>query len=151
LLDTRAAAAFIGVKYETLLRWREQRWRERRIGPPWVVIGRNCLRYRRAALESWLDRRTRGGKVENLKSRTVDALNAAIEERPAAPVKHGPSIATIHLWESGARCDIAGANENEALANQALVALIEPQIAEIERLVKAAIRWREIQIGGSRE
>jgi hypothetical protein len=35
-------------------------WRVRRIGPPWISVGR-CIRYRRSSVEQWLASRTSQG------------------------------------------------------------------------------------------
>ena len=35
-------------------------WRVRRIGPPWISVGR-CIRYRRSSVEQWLASRTSKG------------------------------------------------------------------------------------------
>jgi predicted DNA-binding transcriptional regulator AlpA len=49
LLNTAEAAAFLSLKCSTL-----ESWRSLRLGPPFVKLGRRCVRYRRADLEIWL-------------------------------------------------------------------------------------------------
>lgn len=50
-LTTKELAAYLRLESErTLLRWRQQR-----IGPPWVKAGHKVL-YRRADVDSWLER-----------------------------------------------------------------------------------------------
>lgn len=55
LLDTRAAAARLGVKPQTLEAWRVQG----RTAPAWVKIGR-CVRYVPADLEAFVLANRRG-------------------------------------------------------------------------------------------
>jgi len=54
LLDEKAAAAFLQLAPGTLSVWRSTG----RYGIPFVKVGRR-VRYRRADLENWLERRTR--------------------------------------------------------------------------------------------
>ncbi len=51
-LTTPEAARYLRVCERSLIRWRGLR-----IGPPWTRAGRG-VRYRRADLDAWLDRRT---------------------------------------------------------------------------------------------
>lgn len=53
LLDEQQAAAFLGLSSGTLRVWRSTK----RYDIPFVKIGRS-VRYRRAALEAWIDSRT---------------------------------------------------------------------------------------------
>ncbi|HVS15502.1 MAG TPA: helix-turn-helix domain-containing protein [Thermoanaerobaculia bacterium] len=53
LLDPRATAGLLGVRYATLATWR---WRGE--GPPYVKVGAT-VRYRLTDLEAWLAARTR--------------------------------------------------------------------------------------------
>lgn len=48
LIDENEAAALLGIEARTLRRWRIKR------GIPHVRLGYNCMRYRRADLEQWL-------------------------------------------------------------------------------------------------
>ena len=56
LLDTPAAAKEIGTEPSTLEVWRSTK----RYDIPYIKVGR-LVRYRRSALLSWLESRTRGG------------------------------------------------------------------------------------------
>ncbi len=53
LYDTQGAAAYLGgdkpLSERTLEKWRREGG-----GPPYVVIGSKCVRYRRSALEAFL-------------------------------------------------------------------------------------------------
>jgi hypothetical protein len=49
LLDTRTAAARLGLKPQTM-----ERWRWSGDGPPFVKVGR-CVRYREAVLEAYIE------------------------------------------------------------------------------------------------
>lgn len=49
LIKTTEAAAFLDVKPNTLVKWRQ-----REEGPPWVKIGAN-VRYAEADLRAWLE------------------------------------------------------------------------------------------------
>ena len=49
LMDSKAVAAYLGVKVETLAQWRL-----RREGPPFVKAGRS-IRYRLGEIQRWLD------------------------------------------------------------------------------------------------
>jgi predicted DNA-binding transcriptional regulator AlpA len=51
LLNTAKAAAFLTLKKSTLESWRYQRE-----GPPFVKLGKRCVRYRLSELEKWLTR-----------------------------------------------------------------------------------------------
>jgi len=52
LMDPANAAAYLGMKPQTLAGWRCQK-----IGPPWVSCGR-AIRYRRSDLERWINENT---------------------------------------------------------------------------------------------
>lgn len=52
-MDTRQAAAYLGISINTL-----NCWRSRREGPPFVKIGGN-VRYRLVDLDGWADGRRR--------------------------------------------------------------------------------------------
>lgn len=56
LMDTKSAAAFMGLAPLTLVDWRTKR-----VGPNWIKVGAAC-RYRRRDLEAWLDSRTMQGE-----------------------------------------------------------------------------------------
>ncbi|HUY39798.1 MAG TPA: helix-turn-helix domain-containing protein [Candidatus Binataceae bacterium] len=51
-LDERQVAALLGISLSSL-----QQWRHRRQGPEFMRVGR-LVRYRRSAIEQWLDSRT---------------------------------------------------------------------------------------------
>lgn len=52
LLRAEDVAEFTGLSVETLAQWRSQRK-----GIPFVKLSRNCVRYRQADLERWLNER----------------------------------------------------------------------------------------------
>ena len=54
LLDTRQTAAWLGVAPITL-----EIWRSKNRGPAYIVCGTRSIRYRRAAVTTWLDAQTR--------------------------------------------------------------------------------------------
>lgn len=54
LVDTREAAAFLGVAAVTLRQWR---WRRHPWQPPFLKCGTRTIRYRRQSLETWARRR----------------------------------------------------------------------------------------------
>ncbi len=60
LLTTQQAADIVG-----LTKWTLAYWRAQRLGPPFMLISRRCIRYSRAQLESWLKARihTEGARV----------------------------------------------------------------------------------------
>ena len=49
LLDTREAAAFLGLSATSL-----EHWRGLRKGPPFVRVGPRAIRYAQTDLEAWL-------------------------------------------------------------------------------------------------
>jgi excisionase family DNA binding protein len=49
LMSQQALADYLGVSVATV-----QRWRREDTGPPWLLVG-NRPRYRRAAVDSWLE------------------------------------------------------------------------------------------------
>jgi predicted DNA-binding transcriptional regulator AlpA len=49
MLTTQQVADILGVT-----RWTLAYWRAQRTGPPFMLITRGCVRYQRAALETWL-------------------------------------------------------------------------------------------------
>ena len=51
-LSSRETAAFIGINIRTLAGWRL-----RRVGPSFVRVSGNVVRYDRAVLQRWLDAR----------------------------------------------------------------------------------------------
>lgn len=51
LLTTKQLAEYLGVTARTL-----ELWRETRVGPAWVRVGRK-VRYRREDVEAWLESR----------------------------------------------------------------------------------------------
>jgi predicted DNA-binding transcriptional regulator AlpA len=53
LLRAEDVAEITGLSVETLAQWRSQRR-----GFPFVKISRNCVRYRKSDLDSWLAERT---------------------------------------------------------------------------------------------
>jgi predicted DNA-binding transcriptional regulator AlpA len=53
LLSAEDVAQLTGLSVETLAQWRSQRR-----GIPYVKISRNCVRYRKCDLDSWLVERT---------------------------------------------------------------------------------------------
>ena len=55
LIDTKAAAAYLGVAVATLTDFRL-----RGVGPNYIKVGR-CVRYRRSDIEAWLVSRTKQG------------------------------------------------------------------------------------------
>jgi predicted DNA-binding transcriptional regulator AlpA len=58
LLDTRGAAAYLGLRPATLESWRYTGGPAGG-GPPYIALGRRRIRYRRADLDAWLESRTR--------------------------------------------------------------------------------------------
>lgn len=52
LMTPKEVAEHLGIAEQTLTNWRSQR-----TGPPYVVVG-GRPRYRRAAVEKWLDEQT---------------------------------------------------------------------------------------------
>jgi predicted DNA-binding transcriptional regulator AlpA len=54
LLDTKQTAAWLGVAPITL-----EVWRVKRRGPDYIVLGTRSIRYRRSAVQAWLDAQTR--------------------------------------------------------------------------------------------
>ena len=50
LLTTEQAAALLQLSPRTLRRWRSEGK-----GPPWVALGSRRVRYRRAAIQAWLE------------------------------------------------------------------------------------------------
>jgi hypothetical protein len=50
LLDTRKAAAYLGLAAVTLRQWR---WRDAPGQPPFLRVGTRAIRYRRRALADW--------------------------------------------------------------------------------------------------
>lgn len=52
LLRAEDVAGITGLSVETLAQWRSQRK-----GIPFVKLSRNCVRYRQADLDSWLNER----------------------------------------------------------------------------------------------
>lgn len=52
LLRAEDVAGITGLSVETLAQWRSQRK-----GIPFVKLSRNCVRYRQADLDSWLNKR----------------------------------------------------------------------------------------------
>jgi predicted DNA-binding transcriptional regulator AlpA len=52
LLHAEDVAEFTGLSIETLAQWRSQRK-----GIPFVKLSRNCVRYRQADLDQWLEER----------------------------------------------------------------------------------------------
>lgn len=65
LMDTREAAAVLGVQPRTL-----EAWRLRGSGPRYVQVGR-LVRYRRAAIEQWLAERERSSTSERPEPQAV--------------------------------------------------------------------------------
>ena len=65
LMDTRQAAAVLGVQPRTL-----EAWRLRGSGPRYVQVGR-LVRYRRAAIERWLAERERSSTSERPEPQAV--------------------------------------------------------------------------------
>ena len=59
LLDTAAAAELLGLTPRAL----EER-RRRGDGPPYIRLGRTCVRYRLSDLEEWLSERTYSSTAE---------------------------------------------------------------------------------------
>lgn len=55
LLTEREVEAEYGLLAKTL-----RQWRYRGVGPAYVKVSGNCVRYRVAAIEKWLDQRTVG-------------------------------------------------------------------------------------------
>lgn len=55
LMDTQTTAAFLGISPLTLVDFRCKG-----VGPDVVRVGR-CCRYRRSAIEAWIESRTRKG------------------------------------------------------------------------------------------
>ncbi len=53
LISEKAAARFLGVSHRTLARWRRDS-----AGPVCIAISSRCIRYRRADLVSWADKRS---------------------------------------------------------------------------------------------
>ena len=49
LLTPRETAEILGIRHETLCRWRM-----RDQGPPFIKAGQRFIRYRRSAVEAWL-------------------------------------------------------------------------------------------------
>lgn len=52
LMDTKAAADYLGMSPLTLIDWRVKK-----MGPPWIACGR-AIRYRKSALDAWADANT---------------------------------------------------------------------------------------------
>ena len=65
LMDTREAAAVLGVQPRTL-----EAWRLRGSGPRYVQVGR-LVRYRRATLEQWLAERERSSTSDRPEPQAV--------------------------------------------------------------------------------
>ena len=59
LLTREQAAEYLGVKAQTLAAWASSR----RYGLPMIRVGRS-IRYRRADLDRWLDKRTVGAAAD---------------------------------------------------------------------------------------
>jgi predicted DNA-binding transcriptional regulator AlpA len=57
LLNTDQAANYLGLSVDTLQGWR-CRDPKRAGGPPFIKLNEITVRYRRCALEAWLDSRT---------------------------------------------------------------------------------------------
>ena len=55
MTPTECGAYLNGIAVATL-----SDWRVRRIGPPWISVGR-CIRYRRSSIEDWLASHTSKG------------------------------------------------------------------------------------------
>jgi len=58
LLDSKAAAKFLGVSFRSL-----EGWRVKGFGPKFVKLGK-LVRYRPAELTQWLNKRTRSHTVK---------------------------------------------------------------------------------------
>lgn len=52
-MDTRAAAAYLGLELRTL-----EDWRSKLTGPRFVRVSTRAVRYRRSDLDAWLDSQT---------------------------------------------------------------------------------------------
>jgi predicted DNA-binding transcriptional regulator AlpA len=52
LLSSEEVSLIVGLSIETLAQWRSQKR-----GIPYLKISRNCVRYRQADLDEWLQRR----------------------------------------------------------------------------------------------
>lgn len=59
LLNDKDAAQYLGLSVHTLRRWRVDPDRAKS-GPPFIKLN-HAVRYRRTALDSWLDQNTHGG------------------------------------------------------------------------------------------
>jgi predicted DNA-binding transcriptional regulator AlpA len=60
LIDEKKAALMLSLSTRTL-----QMWRFQGVGPRFVRISRNCVRYDHADLVAWIeDNKTQGGKVD---------------------------------------------------------------------------------------
>lgn len=53
ILTTCELADYLSLSERTLIRWRVQR-----VGPPWTKVGHH-VRYRKADIDTWLDRQRR--------------------------------------------------------------------------------------------
>jgi len=60
LLDPIAAGIYLGGEEKPLSVLTLCDWRTRRVGPPWVRVGR-LIRYRQADLDAWLESRVQKG------------------------------------------------------------------------------------------
>lgn len=60
ILKTREAAAYLRHSERSLIRWRNAR-----VGPPWIRAGGRIV-YRRADLDAWLTRRTVEPEMETV-------------------------------------------------------------------------------------
>ena len=56
LMDSKMAAAYLGVSAWTLVDFRYKQ-----VGPDWIKVGKS-VRYRRSALECWIESCTKKGK-----------------------------------------------------------------------------------------
>lgn len=61
LLTAKQAAELLGLPEATLAQWRSQRR-----GPPYIKLELRLVRYRRADLEEWIERRMVQTEVDNV-------------------------------------------------------------------------------------
>jgi hypothetical protein len=55
-------------------RWTLQDWRKRRVGPPWIKLSRQCVRYPLPALVYYLRQHLEGGKER--RARVTETVGA---------------------------------------------------------------------------
>ena len=69
LLTETQAAQLMGLTPRAL-----QQWRRQGIGPRWVVISARCIRYQRAEIVSWTEKRIVGSTAEARENIKVEKL-----------------------------------------------------------------------------